>query len=504
MNRSGILYPDGLPERFTWPFRYSPDRAVRLAAEEVISRIDSDAGLRAAFAEGKMLGVLVVRTESGMDEEGPLHPLERENGIFYLASFSGNAGGRNRIDGFVPPIFDLLDPDGHFKKEEASIGALSEEIGRLERIQVLIPSEAEDIYGQVTDKAAGQSVRERIKELKERRIRMSEALQTWLFRQYVVRNAAGETKTILDLFAEKGLVPPGGTGDCAAPRLLQYAFVHSLTPLAMGEFWYCRDDSDREDGSHVAPSRSKSRKKGEFYPSCSSKCGPLLRWMLTGLDTDNPYGFDDCTVPEILWQDESLMVVSKPAGMLCVPGKDGQKSLIERLPGPCFSVHRLDMDTSGVLLVARTPRAQSNLQRQFEDRLTEKVYTAVVENRTGLCTGDCGTIDMPIRPDLEDRPRQIPDSVYGKKAVTDYKVLEISDDGSLATVEFRPLTGRTHQIRIHAALGLGCPVSGDLLYGASYRRRLYLHAESLRFNHPLTGESMYFSVPSGFTFRKTV
>ena len=504
MNRSGILYPDGLPERFTWPFRYSPDRAVRLAAEEVISRIDSDAGLRAAFAEGKMLGVLVVRTESGMDEEGPLHPLERENGIFYLASFSGNAGGRNRIDGFVPPVFDLLDPEGHFRKEEAAISALSEEIGRMERMSGLISAGTAEIYGQESVKAAGQSFRERIGELKERRIRMSEALQKWLFSQYVVMNATGETKTILDIFAEKGLVPPGGTGDCAAPRLLQYAFGHSLKPLAMGEFWYCADNIDRGNDNPGTPSNGKGRKKGEFCPSCSGKCGPLLRWMLKGLDIDNPYGFDDGTIPEILWQDESLMVVSKPAGMLCVPGKDGQKSLIERLPCPCFPVHRLDMDTSGVLLVARTLRAQSNLQRQFEDRLTEKVYTAIVENRTGLCKGDCGTLDLHLRPDIEDRPRQIPDPVYGKKAVTGYKVLGISDDGSLAVVEFRPLTGRTHQIRVHAASGLGCPVTGDLLYGASYRRRLYLHAESIRFNHPLTGESMYFSVPSGFTFRNTV
>ena len=220
--------------------------------------------------------------------------------------------------------------------------------------------------------------------------------------------------------------------------------------------------------------------------------------MLTGLDTDNPYAFDDSTVPEILWEDESLMVVSKPAGMLCVPGKDGQKSLVERLPQPCLSVHRLDMDTSGVLLAAKTLRAQSSLQKQFEDRQTGKIYVAVVDNRSGLSEGDSGTIDLPIRPDINDRPRQIVDRKYGKEAVTDYRVTAVSSDRELAVVEFRPLTGRTHQIRVHSALGLGCPVAGDLLYGGSYRRRLYLHAESIRFRHPITGEGMEFSIPSGF------
>lgn len=463
--------PADFPEKFTWPFRYSPHPAVRLAAGQVIARIDSDDNLGNDFAEGKMLGVLVVRTDRNPAEDGLLHCLDRQNGIFYLAAFSGNAGGCSRISGFVPPIFDTLDPEGHFKKEEAAISAISGEIDRL----------------------AGTD-RDRILELKAERVRMSGELQTWLFSNYAVRNACGETKSVLDIFADRGLVPPGGTGDCAAPKLLNYAYANSLIPIAMGEFWYCGENA-AESGRGRG---GTARKKGEFYPSCSSKCGPLLRWMLTGLDTDNPYMFDDSTVPEILWQDESLMVVSKPAGMLCVPGKDGQKSLIERLPQPCFSVHRLDMDTSGVLLVAKTPRAQSNLQRQFEDRLTGKVYSAIVENRAGLSAGDCGTIDLPLRPDINDRPRQIADRIYGKEAVTEYRVQSVASDGGLAIVEFRPLTGRTHQIRVHSALGLGCPVTGDLLYGGSYRRRLYLHAESITFRHPVTGDEMNFSIPSGF------
>lgn len=223
-------YQDGLPDRFTWPFRYCPDQAVRLAAEKVIQHIDSDEGLKAAFSEGKMLGVLVVMTGAGKADDGLLHGLDTENGIFYLAAFSGNAGGRNRISGFVPPIFDTLDPEGHFKKEEAAINAVSEEIERLEGTAAL------------PDEDPGLPVRERIRELKEKRAEQSVRLQEWLFSQYAVRNASGETRSVLDIFADKGLVPPGGTGDCAAPRLLQYAFTHSLEPVSMGEFWYCGED----------------------------------------------------------------------------------------------------------------------------------------------------------------------------------------------------------------------------------------------------------------------
>ena len=394
----------------------------------------------------------------------------------------------------------------------------------------------------------------------------------------------------------------------------------------MGEFWYGGPAGTESLRIPENIRNGNGKKKGEFYPSCSSKCGPLLRWMLKGTDVDNPYGFDDGTVPEILWEDGSLMVVCKPAGMLCAPGKDGQKSMIERLPGPAYSVHRLDMDTSGVVIVAKSLRAQATLQRQFEERKVDKTYVAVVENRTGLHQGDTGTISLPLRPDIDDRPRQIVDFVHGREAVTDYTVLDIltpdniqypdsvlhvgtdgiqqmrademhegkpdiepdadtdiygrkldnvpvgdagdpsrftgpfpfrepmspasptgtdtdasgygisgemdsrteldsgerpdssersdctaagskakpdngtgSDSGpELALVEFRPFTGRTHQIRVHAAAGLGCPIFGDLLYGGGWYRRMCLHAQSISFLHPITGERMTFTVPPGF------
>ena len=548
--------------KFTYPFRYSPVPEVKEAASRVMAHIDASPRLREIFSEGKMLGVLTVAVDDTVSGKVPafrqsdnsndtwpdgnlMHRLtaEREShrlpdagllhrlpdGTAYLVAFSGNVGGANLIDGFVPPIFDLLDPEGHFKAEEKRITDINREISLLSEGRI-----SPDAYH-------GNGPEDRIRRLKEERKRMSDNLQKWIFSRYVVRNGKGEERNILDIFADHGLVPPGGTGDCAAPKLLQYAFTHGLRPLAMGEFWY---------------------PGGEFRPSCSSKCGPLLRWMLKGVDVDNPYEFDNDTVPEILWEDDSLMVVNKPAGMLCTPGKDGQTSLIERLPQPAYSVHRLDMDTSGVLIVARTLRAQATLQKQFEDRKVRKTYVALVENRTGLHPGDTGTVSLPLRPDIDDRPRQIVDFEHGREAVTDYTVLDIltpdgkpdnvpagnagdpsrftgpfpfrepmspasptgTDTGSssyrtpdkkdckakpdngtgpdsrpeLALMEFRPFTGRTHQLRVHAATGLGCPIFGDLLYGGGWHRRMCLHAARISFDHPLTGERLTFTVPPGF------
>ena len=543
--------------KFTYPFRYSPVPEVKEAASRVMAHIDASPRLREIFSEGKMLGVLTVAVDDTVSGKVPafrqpdmnlLHRLP--DGTAYLVAFSGNVGGANLIDGFVPPIFDLLDPEGHFKAEEKRITDINREISLLSEGRI-----SPDAYH-------GNGTEDRIRRLKEERKRMSDNLQKWIFSRYVVRNGKGEERNILDIFADHGLVPPGGTGDCAAPKLLQYAYSHGLRPVSMGEFWYggpAGTESLRIPGNIR---NGNGKKKGEFYPSCSSKCGPLLRWMLKGVDMDNPYEFDNDTVPEILWEDDSLMIVNKPAGMLCAPGKDGQTSLIERLPQPAYSVHRLDMDTSGVLIVARTLRAQATLQKQFEDRKVRKTYVALVENRAGLHPGDTGTVSLPLRPDIDDRPRQIVDFEHGREAVTDYTVLDIltpdgkpdnvpagnagdpsrftgpfpfrepmspasptgTDTGSssyrtpdkkdckakpdngtgpdsrpeLALMEFRPFTGRTHQLRVHAATGLGCPIFGDLLYGGGWHRRMCLHAARINFDHPLTGERLTFTVPPGF------
>lgn len=474
---------------FNSPFRYNPSPEVVRASWRLISDIRSDDFLRSLFKEKKMLGVLVVEEAGHAEEAGHTESVGKaegigktegtvvrrlEDGTMFLAAFSGLAGGRNRIRGFVPPIFDLLDPRGHFKIEEAEISALNRRLENpsLDSCEIL-----------------------RLKNLRKEK---SDSLQKWIFSKYIVSDAAGTEKSIGKIFADLNLVPPAGTGDCAAPKLLNYAFTHGLKPVSMGEFFY-------EEG-----------RGPRFEPSCSGKCGPLLRWMLRATPTENPYGFNDATIPEIIWEDEWMMVVSKPAGMLCVPGKDGQKSLLERLPGQVFSVHRLDMDTSGILLVAKCLRAQQQLQKQFENRQVEKTYTAILENRVSLKAGDSGRINLPLIPDINDRPRQIVSQAYGKEAITDYEVLEVfpavhfdniwsggnplsggstTSGTSLALVRFHPHTGRTHQLRVHSAEGLGCPILGDLLYGASYHHRLCLHAESISFRHPVTEALLNFRLP---------
>ena len=477
------------------PFRYNPSPEVVRASWRLISDIRSDDFLRSLFKEKKMLGVLVVEEAGHAEEAGHTKGVGKaesvgktegigktegvgktegtvvrrlEDGTMFLAAFSGLAGGRNLVRGFVPPIFDLLDPRGHFKIEEAEISALNRRLENpsLDSCEIL-----------------------RLKNLRKEK---SDSLQKWIFSKYIVSDATGTEKSIGEIFAGLNLVPPAGTGDCAAPKLLNYAFTHGLKPVSMGEFFY-------EEG-----------RGPRFEPSCSGKCGPMLRWMLRATPTENPYGFNDATIPEIIWEDEWMMAVSKPAGMLCVPGKDGQKSLLERLPGQVFSVHRLDMDTSGILLVAKCLRAQQQLQKQFENRQVEKTYTAILENRVSLKAGDSGRINLPLIPDINDRPRQIVSQAYGKEAITDYEVLEVFPAGhfdniwsgglttsgtSLALVRFRPHTGRTHQLRVHSAEGLGCPILGDLLYGASYHHRLCLHAESISFRHPVTEALLNFRLP---------
>ena len=301
-------------------------------------------------------------------------------------------------------------------------------------------------------------------------------------------NARGETCSIRDIFARRGLVPPGGTGDCAAPKLLQYAYLHRLTPLAMGEFWY------------GASSASEVREQGRFYPSCTGKCGPLLSFMLEGLDVaPNPLDreFSTDAEPRVLFEDATLLVVSKPAGMLSVPGRTRAKSLLEWLReryGEVHSCHRLDMDTSGVMVFARTPEVKSALERQFAEREVTKTYRArLVAGNAPFNHARRGTIALPLCLDYYDRPRQIVDSEHGKLAVTEYEVLEQLPDGEI-DIRFTPRTGRTHQLRVHAAhaAGLGRPIKGDRLYGSPDGGRLWLHAESISFRHPVSGEPLHF------------
>jgi tRNA pseudouridine32 synthase/23S rRNA pseudouridine746 synthase len=314
---------------------------------------------------------------------------------------------------------------------------------------------------------------------------MSESLQDWIFRQYIVHNASGESASISDLFSDCGLVPPGGTGECAAPKLLEYAYRNNIQPLAMGEFWYGRSP------------QTAVRTHGHFYPSCTSKCGPLLGYMMKGLECIETSGRLHAQ-PAVIYQDRDIIVAEKPSGMPSVPGLDGRESLQEWI-GDCIPVHRLDMDTSGVIIFARNEQAAVNLRRQFEEHSIRKTYIARASGNSTIPLRTSGTIDLPLSPDYDERPRQKVDFQQGKEAHTDYKVADINPDGTLDLLLY-PHTGRTHQLRVHCAhnLGLGLPILGDRLYGSASvtsnaDTRLHLHALSITFRHPATEEVLTFS-----------
>lgn len=426
-----------LPERFTYPFCYEPHPLCQMAAEEVKREIE-----RIQPTEGKMFGVLVVKAEEGLG---------------FLAAYSGLLEGRNDWPYFVPPVFDAQQPDGHFKQTERVISAKG------------------------GDK------------------QMSQELQLWLFHQYRMLNAKGETKDLVDIWQDyhcsprirnRYPLPPGGTGDCCAPKLLQYAFSHGLKPICMAEFWW-------------GPSpKSEIRHHGQFYPACRGKCKPVLTWMLQGLNVDpNPEedGFSHLQI-ETVYEDEALAVINKPSGLLSVPGRTEDYSVAtivrERWPG-AIPVHRLDMGTSGLMVIAKTKEAYVSLQEQFVKRTVKKRYIALVE---GIAKEPKGRITLPLIFDPMNRPRQMVDYQRGKSAVTEYEVLDARDGRSLLALY--PHTGRTHQLRMHCAHpdGLGCPIVGDELYGHK-AERLCLHCDQIEFAHPVTGERMSFNLPNPFILR---
>lgn len=514
----------------TDPFRYFPHPLVRQAAEEVIQRISGSATLKEAFSEGKMLGVLVT-------SESPLT---------YIAAFSGNVGGKSQIDGFVPPVFDLTVSDGHFKQEEAEITEINKKIIELEqssklqqlnitletaekerdeeigaaRTQISInKKKRNELRGNISDssrlailikesqheKAELKRIKEKwvekirkikeetdcfrahIDKLRQQRATMSDNLQKWIFHQYIVHNALGEEKSIYEIFRSHNLTPPGGTGECAAPKLLEYAYRNGLKPIAMGEFWYGESP------------RTAVRTHGHFYPSCTSKCGPLLGFMLKGLQIDSPC--IPVESPVTVFEDEHIIVVNKPSGMPSVPGLDGKESLLEWLRSGIgqniTSVHRLDMDTSGIMVFAKNPETALSLQKQFEEHTIRKTYIARLspaQEGIRLKKGDKGTINLPLSPDYDERPRQKVDMLNGKATLTEYEVSQIHDDDSIDIV-FYPHTGRTHQLRVHSAhiLGLGRPIVGDMLYGGAVSEHLHLHAYKLSLKHPVHETLMEFT-----------
>lgn len=528
-----------LPERFTYPFCYTPHPLCVMAAEEVQHYLSKQSDWQEELSQGKMFGVLIVQTEDGS--------------IGYLTAFSGILAGKNIHPYFVPPVYDLLQPQGFFKIEEENISAINRRIRRLEedkkyidlrsnltqttqsaqdalsiaKIQLKEAKDKRELLrktGQLDAKEEAELIREsqfqkaeykrlerswkgkiaslqveagnwekQIQELKAERKVRSAALQQQLFEQFRMLNYRGEVKTLRDIFEQTvHKTPPAGAGECAAPKLLQQAYLHHWKPIAMAEFWWGNSP------------KNEIRHHSYYYPACKGKCEPILRHMLQGLEVEaNPMQQEAERGNEklnIVYEDQWLLIINKPAGMLSVPGKERQTSIYDlareaypEAEGPMI-VHRLDMATSGLLIIAKDKKTHQHLQAQFKNRSIRKKYIALLD---GIVPEDEGTIELPLCPNPLDRPRQMVDTQYGKPAITYYQVLERTD--KYTRIAFYPHTGRTHQLRVHAAhpSGLHCPIIGDELYGKK-DKRLYLHAESIEFTHPVNGQSMCITEKADF------
>lgn len=528
-----------LPQKFTFPFHYTPHPLCCIAAKKVQDYLSQKTEWKEELQKGKMFGVLVVKSFDGT--------------LGFLAAFSGNLQKSNLHPYFVPPIYDLLQPDGFFKLEELKISEINHKISSIQNSEDYInacecikfaKNEAEKRLKEMKlsmkdskaerdrRKLAGVSEEElasmikesqfqkaeykrlekklseeiegmqakilayetEISSLKKERKNRSEALQMRLFEQFQIRNAKGEVKGLCEIFAPTSQgVPPAGAGECAAPKLLQHAYLHGYEPIAMAEFWW--GDSPKAEIRHHL----------HYYPACKLKCEPILNFMLQGLEVDeNPLEKDSFVNEplDIVYKDDYLMVINKPAGMLSVPGKSDRLSVYDRVKvlypqatGPLV-VHRLDMATSGLLLIAKDKEVHKNLQEQFHNRTIKKCYAAILD---GTVPSDKGLISLPLMPDYEDRPRQIVSRTHGKNAVTRYEVIERKRGKT--QILFYPETGRTHQLRVHSAHteGLSCPIVGDELYGTK-SDRLYLHAQKLEFTHPITNERIKLEKLPSWTF----
>lgn len=457
------------PEKFTYPFCYEPHPLCVEAAKKVRRYVFTHLDLLSDAMHGKMFGTLVVE-----------EPVSGQ--LFFLAAYSGLLANRNDWSWFVPPVFDAQQPDGHFKQTEHILSAMNTVVEGL-------PADDELAL-----------------RLKDRRKQMSEELQQWLFRQYHVLNASGESRNLIEIWHDYHSVkvrrkfpyPPAGAGDCCAPKLLQYAYQHMLKPVCMAEFWIGNS------------TESSIRHDGQFYPACRGKCLPVLTWMLKGLHVDeNPQEHDPLLYPigessvklDIIYEDQWIMVINKPSGLLSVPGRESRLSVWSVVRQHYADTedwalaHRLDMGTSGLLIITKTRDAFIYMQSQFAQREVKKTYVALLD---GILPHRHGHISLPIKADPLDRPRQVVDHLFGKPAVTDYEVLSIKQH--ITRVELYPQTGRTHQLRVHCAHaeGLNTPILGDDLYGHGGGDRLYLHAQEISFFHPITRERMTLRVEAPF------
>jgi len=518
-----------LPDQFTNPFDYTPN----LLCIEAQKHLQKHLPRPESMPKGKMFGILVVTDALGK--------------LGYLASFSGNETNKETEITFVPQIFDITNPQGYFKQNEAKLTELnktiaalekSEELANMEQQLTILKKEADvkigiaknalkksknnrSIKRQGTDceeqlqelikesqfeKSQFNQLKKKLKEsidalekniverkqaiasLKQERKRKSNKLQKQLFDSYVFNNILGESKNATDIFHQLNKqLPPAGTGDCAAPKLLNHAFANGYKPVCMAEFWW-------------GPSpKAEIRKHGYFYAACKSKCEPILAFMLKGLNVESSPN-TQAPLVEILYNDDQLVVINKPHGLLSVPGKENHesvysqvKALYPQADGPLI-VHRLDLATSGLMVLAKNKTIHKALQLQFLNRTVKKTYVALLDGNINESNGE---INLPLRVDINDRPRQLVCFKHGKPATTKWQLIEQANGQS--RIYFYPITGRTHQLRVHAAhiMGLNTPITGDPLYGIR-GKRLMLHAEKIEFDHPTLKQRMSFKKEADF------
>lgn len=537
------------------PFDYVPDARCDEAFRRLVDNLEflkrsdrpEDLNFIRELETGKMLGVLIATDGEGHDRT--------------LYAFSGQLGnGGFHYDGFVGPVFDYLHPDGYFKRKEADISLQNVEISKYEEETVSVlqrdyehqkkkgEAEISEFRSQCRRSKAERDARrkagdadeteltamirqsqfekaelhrikrrvaedleplaERLKQahsclavLKEKRRSDSEALQKWLFASFKLLNARWESKSLSEIFSGTSLrIPPSGAGECCAPKLLQAAYLREWHPKAIAEYWYGK------------PKRGEVRVHGMHYPACRGKCLPVLCWMLQGLDVKPPLDTErlagEAGIPKIIYENQWFCVVEKPSGMLSVPGKGAAVSLQQWLDdkyGAGLSVkmaHRLDQDTSGVIIATFGEEPFRIMQALFATRQIRKTYIADLDGdyqMRGIPSH--GRIELPLAPDWLDRTRQVVDIKSGKPALTEYEFTDVSEGRT--RVKFCPHTGRTHQLRVHAAseMGLDMPIAGDRLYGrraVGSGERLHLHACRIEFTFPLDGLHYIFESPAPF------
>ncbi|WP_418645263.1 RluA family pseudouridine synthase [Tenacibaculum insulae] len=525
-----------LPNNFDYPHNYTPHLLAKIAAKELQEYLKNQTDFKHNFgikntedkdALGKMFGVLVVKNNNG--------------DLGYLTAFSGKIANVTQLNYFVPPVYNVLSKNGFYLKTEEKLNQINQKIEILknnpqrlkikqkyavlkQRNKTLLKEEALKIktrrkLRKQQDKKDNQLnineefyIREynvylnlklanlekehhhfhqQIQQLKQQRKELSAWVQQEIFKHYQFLNTKNETENLITIFSNSTQNIPAGAGDCCAPKLLQYAFLNKLTPICMAEFWWGK------------PLATSIRKHQNYYSACTGKCKPILKHMLKGLAVaKNPLlaQLQAKKEIEILFEDDFLAVIHKPHELLSVAGKEITDSVYSRVKklyptatGPLV-VHRLDMSTSGILLIAKNEIIYKALQEQFINRTIQKRYVALLD---GIIKIDKGEINLPLRVDLDDRPKQLVCYKHGKPACTKWEIIKIKENTT--KIYFYPITGRTHQLRVHAAhnLGLNTSIIGDDLYGTK-SNRLHLHAEKITFIHPKTKKQLSFISPAPF------